>query len=327
MAVRLEPNHSLDCAELRESSIHSLQETLNTSRSNCSMQLPTLTTPGVIRVTITFFLLLLSIVTNVMFLVMQSKKKASRLTMLLNSLTAANLVETLIVMPMDGAWNITVQWFGGEVLCKSQNFLKLFSMYCPAFMVVSISLDRYLVITKPLKSRTVGLRTTKYIIGAVWLFSLLLALPQLWLFKMIHFAEPCLFSQCATLESFQGQWDQTVYNFFTFGSLFVFPLCIMLICNFRIIVAMTHHLRPHSNQMDLHRSRSGIPKARVKTMKMTIAFVTSFMICWAPYYLMGIWYWFDPLLHTKLPESINHFLFLFGLLNPCLDPLIYGYFS
>ncbi|XP_078252772.1 gonadotropin-releasing hormone receptor-like [Rhinoraja longicauda] len=149
------------------------------SVSNCSMNLPTLTSSGVIRVSVTFLLFIFSVSSNVAFLVIQHRKRASRLRLLLHNLAAANLVETLVVMPTDGAWNITVQWVGGEFLCKAQNFLKLFSMYCPAFMVVLISLDRYLVITRPLASRTAALRTGKYIIAATWLLSLLLALPQM----------------------------------------------------------------------------------------------------------------------------------------------------
>ncbi|XP_072137125.1 gonadotropin-releasing hormone receptor-like [Mobula birostris] len=326
MDLRLKLNDTLDDIDLRKKSFN-LNESLFASASNCSMSLPTLNTFGIIRVVITFILFIFSVGMNITFLVKQNKKKASRLKTLLNSLTAANLVETVIIMPMDGTWIITVQWHGGEFLCKAQNFLKLFSMYCPAFMVVVISLDRYLVITKPLKSITSGVHTRKYMIAAVWLFSLILALPQLWLFRMTHYTEPCFFSQCATLGGFQGQWDKAFYNFFTFGFLFVIPLIIMLICNFKIIIKMTNNLRPNFNQMDLNQSRNGIPKARIKTMKMTIAFVTSFIICWTPYYLMGIWYWFDPDLEYKLPEAINHFLFVFGLLNPCLDPLIYWYFS
>ncbi|XP_055487006.1 gonadotropin-releasing hormone receptor-like [Leucoraja erinacea] len=312
---------------LVEKSFFSPNERQFASAPNCSMNLPTLTSSGVIRVSVTFILLIFSVSSNVTFLVIQRRKRASRLKLLLHNLMAANLVETLVVMPMDGAWNITVQWVGGQFLCKALNFLKLFSMYCPALMMVLISLDRYLVITKPLASRAAGLHTGKYIIATTWLLSLLLALPQLWLFKMLHYTEPCTFSQCATLDSFQGQWDQTVYNFFTFAFLFIVPLFIMLICNFKIIIEMTKWLRPNANQIDLKQTRNGIPKARMKIMKMTIAFIISFMICWTPYYLLGIWHWFDPELHNKLPEPVNHFLFVFGLLNPCIDPLIYAYFS
>lgn len=60
---------------------------------------------------------------------------------------------------------------------------------------------------------------------------------------------------------------------------------------------------------------------------MTVAFATSFTVCWTPYYVLGIWYWFDPDMVNRVSDPVNHFFFLFAFLNPCFDPLIYGYFS
>ncbi|KAL0171087.1 hypothetical protein M9458_031398, partial [Cirrhinus mrigala] len=76
--------------------------------------------------------------------------------------------------------------------------------------------------------------------------------------------------------------------------------------------------------------RSGtdmIPKARMKTLKMTIIIVLSFVVCWTPYYLLGIWYWFQPEMLKVTPEYIHHLLFVFGNLNTCCDPVIYGLYT
>lgn len=147
--------------------------------------LPTLTLSGKIRVTVTFFLFLLSTTFNASFLLKLQKwtqkkekgKKLSRMKMLLKHLTLANLLETLIVMPLDGMWNITVQWYAGELLCKVLSYLKLFSMYAPAFMMVVISLDRLLAITRPLAVKTNG-KLGQSMIGLAWFLSSILAGPQ-----------------------------------------------------------------------------------------------------------------------------------------------------
>lgn len=80
-------------------------------------------------------------------------------------------------------------------------------------------------------------------------------------------------------------------------------------------------------ELQLNQSKNNIPRARLKTLKMTVAFATSFTVCWTPYYVLGIWYWFDPEMLNRVSEPVNHFFFLFAFLNPCFDPLIYGYFS
>ncbi|XP_010609483.1 gonadotropin-releasing hormone receptor isoform X2 [Fukomys damarensis] len=147
--------------------------------------LPTLTLSGKIRVTVTFFLFLLSTTFNALFLWKLQKwtqkekgKKFSRMKVLLKHLTLANLFETLIVMPLDGMWNITVQWYAGELLCKVFSYLKLFSMYAPAFMMVVISLDRTLAITRPLPVQT-SRKIEQYMTGLAWVLSSVFAGPQL----------------------------------------------------------------------------------------------------------------------------------------------------
>ncbi|XP_070251756.1 gonadotropin-releasing hormone receptor isoform X2 [Myotis yumanensis] len=158
---------------------------INSSSPLMQGSLPTLTLSGKIRVTVTFFLFLLSTTFNATFLLKlkqwtqkkEKGKKLSRMNVLLKHLTLANLLETLIVMPLDGMWNITVQWYGGELLCKVLSYLKLFSMYAPAFMMVVISLDRSLAITRPLPMSNSKLGQS--LIGVAWLLSSLFAGPQL----------------------------------------------------------------------------------------------------------------------------------------------------
>lgn len=61
---------------------------------------------------------------------------------------------------------------------------------------------------------------------------------------------------------------------------------------------------------------------------MSIVIVICFIICWTPYYLLGLWYWFFPDdLEGKVSHSLTHILFIFGLVNTCLDPIIYGLFT
>lgn len=83
-----------------------------------------------------------------------------------------------------------------------------------------------------------------------------------------------------------------------------------------------------SNEVHLRRSKNNIPKARMRTLKMSIVIVSSFIVCWTPYYLLGVWYWFFPEdLEGKVSHSLTHILFIFGLVNACLDPVIYGLFT
>lgn len=83
-----------------------------------------------------------------------------------------------------------------------------------------------------------------------------------------------------------------------------------------------------SRDFHLRRSHNNIPKARMRTLKMSIVIVTSFIICWTPYYLLGLWYWLFPeKMEETVSHSLTHMLFIFGLFNACLDPITYGLFT
>lgn len=83
-----------------------------------------------------------------------------------------------------------------------------------------------------------------------------------------------------------------------------------------------------SKEVHLRRSNSYIPKARMRALKMSVVIVSSFIVCWTPYYLLGLWYWFFPDgMGATVSHSLTHMLFIFGLVNACLDPITYGLFT
>lgn len=150
---------------------------------------------------------------------------------------------------------------------------------------------------------------------------------------------------------------------FTFVCLFLLPLVIMIFCYMRILVEISSRMarnnresvfflvysRPDlfmkaklsfvtrllvffppvlSRDVHLRRSHNNIPKARMRTLKMSIVIVMSFIVCWTPYYLLGLWYWLFPeKMEETVSHSLTHMLFIFGLFNACLDPITYGLFT
>ncbi|XP_053320578.1 gonadotropin-releasing hormone II receptor-like [Spea bombifrons] len=285
---------------------------------------PAFTVAAKFRVGVTCFFFIIASCSNVAVLVSISGKRCkSHLRVLILSLSVADLLVTFLVMPLDALWNITVQWYAGEIPCKVLSFGKLFAMYSAAFVLVVISLDRHWAILYPLSFTSAGQRN-RIMLWTAWVGSLLLASPQLFLFRL-RTVPGVNFTQCATHGSFPHRWQETTYNMFTFCTLFVTPLGVMIVCYTRILWEIGKQMK-HKNE--LARSKNDlISKARLKTLKMTLVIVASFMICWTPYYLLGIWYWFKPEMIHQIPEYVHHSLFLFGLLHTCTDPLVYGLYT
>uniref|UniRef100_A0A1A8R3V9 Type II GnRH receptor n=1 Tax=Nothobranchius rachovii TaxID=451742 RepID=A0A1A8R3V9_9TELE len=292
---------------------------------------PTFTRAAQFRVGATLLLFLFAACSNLALLASvwcgRGRRLSSHLRPLMLSLASADLMMTFVVMPLDAVWNVTVQWYGGNALCKLLCFLKLFSMHASAFILVVISLDRQHAILHPLDALSAH-RRNRCMLLLAWSLSLLLASPQLFIFRTIR-VESADFIQCASHGSFGHQWQETFYNMFHFITLYVVPLLMMSFCYSRILLHINQqHLQNKAGESHLRRCGTDIiPKARMKTLKMTVVIVLSFVVCWTPYYLLGIWYWFQPDMLQVTPEYIHHALFVFGNLNTCCDPVIYGFYT
>uniref|UniRef100_A0A8C5BPU5 Putative gonadotropin-releasing hormone II receptor n=1 Tax=Gadus morhua TaxID=8049 RepID=A0A8C5BPU5_GADMO len=298
--------------------------------SAADLQLPTFSTAALVRVVLTSILCAASTLCNVGVLWAASgHKRSSHVRVLILHLTAADLLVTLIVMPVDAAWNVTVQWLAGDAACRLLMFLKLQAMYSCAFVTVVISLDRQSAILNPL-GFSEARRRNRAMLSVAWSMSLLLSAPQIFIFHSVTITHPQNFTQCTTRGSFQTHGQETAYNMLTFCCLFLLPLVIMITCYSRILLQISRRMRKASscNEAPLRCSRDNIPRARMRTLKMSLVIVLCFIVCWTPYYLLGLWYWFFPdHIEGKVSHSLTHILFIFGLFNACLDPIVYGLFT
>ncbi|XP_042341966.1 putative gonadotropin-releasing hormone II receptor [Plectropomus leopardus] len=304
----------------------------NRTAGDEDLELPTFTTAAKVRVIITCILCGISAFCNlaVLWAAHSDGKRKSHVRVLIINLTVADLLVTFIVMPVDAVWNITVQWLAGDFACRLLMFLKLQAMYSCAFVTMVISLDRQSAILNPLAISKARKRN-RVMLTVAWGMSIVLSVPQMFLFHNVTIIYPKDFTQCTTRGSFVTHWHETAYNMFTFSCLFLLPLVIMITCYTRIFCEISKRLKTDnlsSNEVQLRCSKNNIPKARMRTLKMSIVIVSSFIICWTPYYLLGLWYWFFPDdLEGKVSQSLTHILFIFGLVNACLDPVIYGLFT
>ncbi|XP_075752891.1 gonadotropin-releasing hormone II receptor-like [Pelodiscus sinensis] len=301
--------------------------------SEGALRLPTFSPAAQARVTLTFVLLVLAAAGNLAVLRAGAGGRRGRLShvrLLLLHLAAADLLLSLVVMPLDAAWNLTLQWRAGDPACRLLMFLKLLAMYASAFVTVAISLDRQAAVLRPLAAAQAHRRNRRMLCVA-WLLSAALSVPQLFLFHTVTVRAPQNFTQCTTQGSFPRPWHEAAYNMLSFAGLFLLPLLIMLCCYGRILLEISRRMgarRGSPREVPLRCSTSRMPRARLRVLRLSLAIVGSFVLCWTPYYLLGLWHWFCPrAMERAVPPALSHVLFLFGLLNACLDPLTYGLFS
>lgn len=101
----------------------------------------------------------------------------SRIKVLVWHLATADLLVTFVVIPIEVFWRLTIQWHGGNALCKLAQFFRAFGLYLSSMVVVCISLDRFLAIVFPMKVIG-GMKRVRTMLAMAWSTAVLFALPQ-----------------------------------------------------------------------------------------------------------------------------------------------------
>ncbi|ERL85358.1 hypothetical protein D910_02778 [Dendroctonus ponderosae] len=112
------------------------------------------------------------------------------------NLSVADLLVTLICMP-NAAWRAYTDAYNfGSVPCKIFVYLqshlemrKSISVASSIFTITTMAIDRYLAIIRPfgLRYRCFNRTSTIIMIFALWTFSLILFLPNLWIAGLVHY--------------------------------------------------------------------------------------------------------------------------------------------
>ncbi|KAK3913242.1 Cardioacceleratory peptide receptor, partial [Frankliniella fusca] len=89
------------------------------------------------------------------------------------------------------------------------------------------------------------------------------------------------------------------------------------------------HHGPLKDESDCRRasSRGIIPRAKIKTVKMTLVIVFVFVLCWSPYFVLNLLQVYDRIPRTQTNIAVASFVQSLAPLNSAANPLIYCLFS
>ncbi|XP_077988654.1 gonadotropin-releasing hormone receptor-like [Glandiceps talaboti] len=251
------------------------------------------------------------------------RRRKSTINTLILHLAIADLTVTFTLMLSSAIWYGTVKWMAGNIMCKLVKFLVMFGLYLSTFIMVSISIDRYIAIIHPL-SRNGGPRRCRIMIILSYVFSLIFSVPQILIFRVIRGAPD--FAQCVVDGLYTADWQEQLYTMVVFLVTYAFPLVIMISAYLAIFI-LIHKKSSERDDIDkvskIRHTRSLLfLKAKVRTLRMTILIVLGFVINWTPYYIMVIWYMFFD--YQLIPHVAFEVVWLFGMSNSMLNPVVYG---
>ncbi|XP_076328800.1 cardioacceleratory peptide receptor-like [Tachypleus tridentatus] len=282
---------------------------------------------------------------SVLVRLLLSKNGKSRMNFFIMHLALADLSVGLVQVLADVIWRMTVDFYGGRFVCKIVRYFQVLVTYSSTYMLVSLSIDRYDAIKHPMKFRG-SWKRAKILVLSAWGLSMLLAIPAIFL------NEDLLIKGRVQCWIDLKPWEWKVYLTLIALSLFFLPALIISTCYIVIVYTIwtkskamgypkmqnnslvskssaVNHKTSIDGDIDNRRasSRGIIPKAKIKSVKMTLVIVFVFILCWSPYFIYDLLqvYGFIPINQTLI--AISTFIQALAPLNSATNPIIYCLFS
>ncbi|XP_031776917.1 cardioacceleratory peptide receptor isoform X2 [Nasonia vitripennis] len=263
--------------------------------------------------------------TSVLVGLIFGKRRKSRMNFFIKQLAFADLMVGLISVLTDIVWRSTVAWYAGNVACKIIRFMQVVVTYSSTYVLVALSIDRYDAITRPMNFSRSWCRA-RALVTAAWSISVLFSVPIIFLYEE-RIVEGK--NQCWIELGSPANWR--IYMTVVCLTLFIIPAIIIGGC-YMVIVwtiwSQSSALR-HDPTRDTRRasSRGLIPRAKIKTVKMTFVIVFVFILCWSPYIVFDLLQVYGHVPRSQTNIAVATFIQSLAPLNSAANPIIYCLFS
>lgn len=237
---------------------------------------------------------------SVLVAMYNTKKKMSRMHLFIKHLSLADLVVAFFQVLPQLCWKITYRFYGTDSLCRIVKHLQVTGMYASTYMMVMMTLDRYIAICHPLKTLQQPTKRSYIMIISTWICSLVLSTPQYFIFSLSEIKNGSDVRDCWA--HFIEPWGATAYITWITVGIFLVPVIILMMCYGFICHSIWKNIKykkrktipgaAGKNNMIGKSSVSSvttISRAKLRTVKMTFVIVLAYIICWAPFFTVQMW--------------------------------------
>ncbi|CAG5124200.1 unnamed protein product, partial [Candidula unifasciata] len=274
-----------------------------------------------------------------------NKTRNSRMHIFILNLAIADVSVGLVNVLTDIVWKSTVDWYAGNAGCKIIRYCQGVVTYASTYALVALSLDRLNAIARPL-SFSADKRRIKVLIGLAWALAFVFSTPMLAINKLMLVNDKW---QCWI--QFPEPWFWKLYMTSIAVVLFFFPAIIIAVCYIIIVIiiwkktimrgASVDHTTQYVKKgtplcgarkavrlRDCVSSSSGvIPRAKMKTIKMTLVIVSVFVFCWSPYFIYDLLSVYEFIPSSQDIIALSTFIQSLAPLNSVANPIIYASFN
>ena len=260
-------------------------------------------------------ILVVSLVGNSLIVLIVYKTPTLRkpINMLIANMAMSDLLYPIFLFPVRltelhvGSWLIGSTL--GQVVCKIRAFLADISTLVSIQSLVLISVDRYAAVVVPLRSPLFSHKVCRCLIVGTWVLAAAFHWPNLFNFNLVKDQEE---KRC------MNQWEVI------FGGTSSFGIYVLSVSIFSLI-KLKKQVHPVEQSASAEEQRT---RTNRKVLKMTVAIVVLFFICWIPFSIELVIFHLVPknTLDCKFLVSYNVALFM-AYANCAINPIICLTFS
>lgn len=252
----------------------------------------------------------------VIYVILKAPKMKTVTNIFILNLAIADELFTL-VLPINIADYLLLQWPFGEFMCKLIISIDQYNTFSSIYFLTVMSIDRYLVVVATIKSKKMSYRTyrvAKLMSVCVWFFVTIIILPFS-IFAKIHTEEGR--SQCVFVFPNPEAFWWKVSRLYTLIVGFVIPVSTICILYSTMLYKLRH--------MRLHTNAKALDKAKKKVTIMVLIILAVCLFCWTPYHLSTVVALTADIPQTPVIIGISYFITALSYANSCLNPFLYAF--
>uniref|UniRef100_A0A8C4X5G0 Neuropeptides B and W receptor 1 n=1 Tax=Erpetoichthys calabaricus TaxID=27687 RepID=A0A8C4X5G0_ERPCA len=254
--------------------------------------------------------------TAVIYVILRAPKMKTVTNIFILNLAIADELFTL-VLPINIADYLLLQWPFGEVMCKLIISIDQYNTFSSIYFLTVMSIDRYLVVVATVKSKKMTYRTyraAKIVCLCVWIFVTVIILPFT-VFGKIHNDQGRM--QCVfVFPNPEGFWWKAsrIYTL-----ILGFAIPVSTIC--ALYSMMLYKLR----RMRLNSNAKALDRAKKKVTLMVLVILAVCLFCWTPYHFSTIVALTTDIQQTPVIIGVSYFITSLSYANSCLNPFLYAF--
>ncbi|KAK3582864.1 hypothetical protein CHS0354_012474 [Potamilus streckersoni] len=236
---------------------------------------------------------------TVICVLLKSRKDRNRLHFFVLNMACADFLVGAVMMLGYAIENTVGQWLAGNIFCKVYQACSVLVTCGSNNILMALSVDRFLAIAMPLKFMKGGTKVHWALVSIAW------GLTVPYIIMFILYCHVSLAGTCE-INLPHNSWYKPYFDS-VFAVQYLFPALVITFCYVGICVIIwrkwKHGLQLSgsakdstkfsknpdlkSNRPQRERSVQGglLPKAKVRSIKLTAIICAAFILCWTPYFL------------------------------------------